>query len=173
MTEDQIALCEKLVFGAFGHQEVTGAEFANQFPTALEHGKLSTRLLQDAIDSKDWREFRAALQVGFEFGFTVEQADILIPVLDKDWHVNHEEIVQILVDFHTPKAIEPFFRATQWVPAYLDFDEARALAVKAIWGLGKLPGPETEEKLKILAKSDVEVIRKNALYQLERRGEKN
>ncbi|MFD5103330.1 hypothetical protein [Streptomyces albidochromogenes] len=35
--------------------------------------------------------------------------------------------------------------ATRWIPEYLDFDEFRALAVKAIWALGAIPGPEARD----------------------------
>jgi hypothetical protein len=51
----------------------------------------------------------------------------------------------------------------------LEYDDNRALAVKAIWALGKIPGSEAEIKLQILARSDNEILRKAASGQLERR----
>ncbi|MET9438981.1 HEAT repeat domain-containing protein, partial [Streptomyces sp. NPDC006551] len=61
--------------------------------------------------------------------------------------------------------------ATRWVPEYLDFDESRALAVKAIWALGAIPGEEAREALEGLRGDENEIIRENAVKQLARRGE--
>jgi hypothetical protein len=43
------------------------------------------------------------------------------------------------------------------------------LAVKAIWALGKIPGPEAETKLETLARSGDAILQRTAGEQLERR----
>lgn len=51
---------------------------------------------------------------------------------------------------------------------FLEFDEAFALAVKCIWALGDINTPESREKLRLLSQSDNEIIRDNAINQLNR-----
>ena len=50
--------------------------------------------------------------------------------------------------------LESLYKATQWVPKYLDYDDSRALAVKAIWAIGNIPGPEADNYLQQLTGSD-------------------
>jgi hypothetical protein len=58
-----------------------------------------------------------------------------------DWHHSHEDVVWHLGEYQGADVISALDHATRWVPDYLDFDENRALARKAIWELGKQPGP--------------------------------
>ncbi|MEU2133848.1 HEAT repeat domain-containing protein [Streptomyces sp. NPDC018352] len=71
----------------------------------------------------------------------------------------------------SPKTVPTLVLATHWVPEHLDFDQCRALAVKAIWALGGIPGPEAREALEGLRDDENEIIRENAVKQLARRGE--
>ncbi|MFI7005405.1 hypothetical protein [Streptomyces sp. NPDC050145] len=57
------------------------------------------------------------------------------------------------------------------VPEHLDRDENRALAVKAIWALGALPGTDAREALEELRDDANEIVRENAVQQFARRGE--
>lgn len=52
---------------------------------------------------------------------------------------------------------------------YLDWDENRALAVKAIWGLGKMPGAEAEQALLGLREDEDEIVREEDEAQSRRR----
>jgi hypothetical protein len=61
--------------------------------------------------------------------------------------------------------------AAEWISDYLDFDENRALAVKAIWALDGLPGSEAERTLRQLLRSGNEIVREAARDQLKRREE--
>nr|WP_240982708.1 HEAT repeat domain-containing protein [Streptomyces sp. S3(2020)] len=70
----------------------------------------------------------------------------------------------------SPQTVPTLVLATRWVPEYLDWDENRALAVKAIWALGAIPGPEAREALEGLRDDEDEIIRENAVKQLARRG---
>ncbi|WP_073814917.1 hypothetical protein [Streptomyces sp. CB02261] len=53
---------------------------------------------------------------------------------------------------------KPSKRRPCWIPEYLDFDENRALAVKAIWALGAIPGTEAREALEDLRDDENEII---------------
>lgn len=124
--------------------------------------------LQESYLSKDPGEVELAVLLGFLVGFTMVHFEVLSALLVADWHYRHEDIVSALDRFRDPKTIEALFVAAQQKHDYLEFDEAHALAVKAIWGLGNLAHPEAMEKLRLLAKSDIEVIKRNSLEQLAR-----
>ena len=72
-------------------------------------------------------------------------------------------------DLVTVSAAFALFFATQWVPEYLEFDDARALAKKALWAFGSIPGERALCLLKLLAKWEDLLIREIAETVLERR----
>lgn len=169
MTEEQRKLCSDLTIFPNGSRRISKEEFARQFPAAVEHGKLALGLLEEAYRLQDDGELECALTVGFTFGFDPEHSEILCSLAEADWHVRHEDVVSALGDLRSPSAVGALFRATQWIPKSLEYDDSRALAVKAIWALGKTAAAEAEKKLQALARSDNAILRNAALEQLEQR----
>src|SRR5262249_29584734 len=160
MTPEQRKLCRDLLITPFtGGRQISEQEFLRQFPSALENGKLAPRWLDEAYRARDADDLSCALIVGFTFGFAPETEDILRRLIDADWHYSHEDVVSALETWPTTDNVEALFRATQWIPKSLDYDDSRALAVKAIWALGKTPGIEAETKLEALARSDDPILR--------------
>jgi hypothetical protein len=169
MTEEQRDLCSALTILPNGSRRISKEDFMRRFPSAIEQGKLASRLLEDAYRAQDGDDLECALAVGFTFGFAREHMDILCHSVGADWHVRHEDVVSALDDLRSSDAVEALFHATQWIPKYLDYDDSRALAVKAIWAIGNIPGTEAETKLEALALSNDAILRKTAVEQLERR----
>lgn len=170
MTPDQRQLCRDLVITPpRGVSQISKEEFLRQFPSAVEHGRLALKWLEEAYQTRNAEDLLCALIVGGNFGFGPEHKDILRRLIGEDWHYSHEDAVEILDGFRGPDVVDALFRATQWIPKSLEYDDSRALAVKAIWALGKIPGTETETKLETLARSDDAILRKTAEEQLERR----
>jgi hypothetical protein len=132
---------------------------------------LGLRLLRDAVDRQDNLDVEMALIVCFTFGFTVDHLDLLMQLTSADWHRKHEDVVSALGLLRAPTAVDALYHAAWWIPDYLDFDESRALAVKAIWALGGIPGIEAEEALKRLLIAEDEIVRGAAKAQLMRRAE--
>jgi hypothetical protein len=130
---------------------------------------LGLRLLREAIDLESADDVEAALIVCGAFGVGEEHVDLLSDLLNKDWHEQHENIVSLLDRVSSPKAVEALRHAAEWVPGYLDYDDSRALAVKALWALGDTPGAAAENALLLLSRSDSEVVRTAAEHQLLRR----
>ena len=129
---------------------------------------LGVQLLADAIARKDSEDVEYALLVCTTFGFKVDHLPLLLDLTEATWHVSHENAVWYLGKYQTPAVVRALFRATQWIPDYLDFDDSRALARKAIWELGKQPGEEARQALEQLVRSDDALIRREAKHQLER-----
>jgi len=140
-----------------------------RFPSAIEHGRLASEWLEEAYQTQNAEELLCTLIIGGNFGFGPEHLDILRRLVDADWHYSHEGVVEALDGLRTPGAVDALFCATQWIPKSLEYDDCRALAVKAIWALGKIPGTEAETKLERLARSDHAILCKAAVEQLERR----
>jgi hypothetical protein len=169
MTEDQRKLCGELTIFPMGGRRISKEDFLRKFPSALEHGKLALKWLEEANNLQSAEDVDCALGIGFAFGFASEHKRILFQLLKVDWHYRHEDIVSALETWPTPDTIEPLYNITQWIPKSLEYDDARALAVKAIWALGKIPDAEAEKKLQALTHSENQIIRKNAQEQLNRR----
>lgn len=170
MTAEQRKLCQSLVITPpRGVSQISKEIFLRQFPSAVERGRLSLRLLVEAFTTQSAEDLQCALIVGHTFGFGPEHLDNLRRLVDADWHCSHEDVVSALETWPTAETVEALFRATQWVPTCLEYDDSRALAVKAIWALGKIPAAEAETKLEALAGSDHVILRKTAEEQLERR----
>ena len=170
MTPKQRELCRHLVITPpRGVSQIAKEEFLELFPLSVEQGKVALSLLQDAYRTQDAEDLKCVLIVGAAFGFGPEHADVLCRLVEADWHFSHEDVVSALGELRTPAAMGALFHATQWIPGYLDFDESRALASKAIWALGKMSGGEAEEKLKVLTRSDDPNLQEKATEQLRRR----
>ena len=169
MTPEQRNLCRGLIIFLNGRSAITKEEFLRRFSSALEHEKLALRWLEEAYNAQSAEDLECALTIGFAFGFAPDQKDILRRLVEVDWHCSHENVVSALKTWPTPETVEALFQATQWIPKSLEYDDYRALAVKAIWALGNVPGSEAEAKLKALTESENAILQKNAREQLERR----
>jgi hypothetical protein len=169
MTEEQRKLCRDLVIQPGGRSRITKEDFLRRFPSSVEGGKVASRVLEDAYTVQNAEDLHCALIIGFTFGFAHGHKDILRRLVDVDWHNSHEDVVEALDGLQAPDTVDALFRATQWIPKSLEYDDSRALAVKAIWALGKISGTEAETKLESLARSDNAILRKAASEQLERR----
>jgi hypothetical protein len=162
MNSEERELSKNLMFQRDSQRKISKDEFARRYPSALVSDKLDVHLLEESFEKRDAEVVACAMLVGFSFGFTHEHVGILCRLLDVDWHHNHEDIVEALDGLRAPEAINALFRATQWVPKYLDYDDCRALGVKALWALWKLKQPEAIAKLKLMADSEVIVLRDTA-----------
>ncbi|KOV71850.1 hypothetical protein ADL00_06980 [Streptomyces sp. AS58] len=133
---------------------------------------LALRLLRDAMERQDADDVEMALILHAAADASAEEfLEPLIELFPADWHREYEDIVWMLGRLRSPRTVPTLALATRWVPEYLDWDENRALAVKAIWALGAIPGPEAQEALEGLRDNENEIIRENAVKQLTRRGE--
>jgi hypothetical protein len=132
---------------------------------------LGLRLLRDAVGRQDGIDVEAALIVCFTFDITADHIDLLVQLASADWHHRHEDVATALDHLRTPAAVDALYHLAWWVPGYLDWDDGRGLARKAIWGLGKTPGPEAEEALRLLLDEPDEIVRNYAAKQLTRRNQ--
>lgn len=171
MTPEDLALVISAVIVPGQKAEVTREDILRHFGTT-DGRKLGLRLLREAADEKATADLEAALIVCNLFGFGMEHLPLLIDLAPANWHQQHENIAFMLSQLKHPSAIAVLHHMATWVPDYLDWDENRALAVKAIWGLGKTPGTEAEQALLSLLEDEDEIVREEAEAQLQRRNKR-
>jgi hypothetical protein len=173
MTPEQRELVYDLVITPpSGRRRESKEAFIGQFPEAVDGGCLAVSLLAQAYEARSAEDVQCGLIVGFAFGFSPRHEELLCHLALADWHVSHEDVVSALEKSgaRSDRAVEVLYEVTQLSLPYLAYDDYKALAVKAIWALGKTPGTRAEEKLRLLANSDNSILRANAENQLKRRG---
>lgn len=174
MTNDDSRLILGLMVGLPGDPPpLSKEEFLQTFRGGVREEGLVSELLSEAVCSKDPDLVEYALIVGFTFGFQEEHLNQLLKLLSRDDHVSHENLVSAIGDLRPREAVSALYQMTQEIPEYLKFDDARALATKAIWALGDIAGSEAEEALKDLSESDEDILRKTAIKQIDRRKRSN
>ena len=172
MTPEQRQLVNDLVITPpSGHRRISKEVFVARFPEALEGESLSVPLLAQACHDRSAEDLRSALIVGFSFQFSPRHEDLLCQLALANWHVSHEDVVSALdkIRATSEKAVDTLYETTQISFPYLAYDSSKALTVKAIWTLGRIPGTGAEAKLKLLASSEDPILRLNAEQQLKRR----
>ena len=104
----------------------------------------------------------------FRFGFSDEHLQPLISLAFADWHQRHEEVASALGRLRSPASVDALVHLTGWVPPYLEFDESRALAVKAIWSLGGIGGEAVHRALTSMSASSCTILAEAASAQLQK-----
>jgi hypothetical protein len=170
MTPEERRLVLSLVTAPKAPAELSPDEFLRRFGVS-DGQTLGLRLLREAVARRDGEDAELALIVCSVFGVTMDHLEPLVRLVAADWHVKHEDAVTLLGRLRTPDAVDALYEATQWVPAYLDFDESRALADKAVRALAAIPGERAEQALLRLLDADDAVVRKQAEKQIARRRE--
>lgn len=160
---------ERMQIMRLATQSISPEQFLTGFRASPDGQQLYETLLSEALHSKCAEDVEYALMVGYTFGFSKAHLQLLLHLLGEPWHFKHEDIVTALGRIKSSEAVEGLYAATQWIPPYLDFDESRALAVKAIWALGSIAGNEAHQCLEKLASDPDAILSSAAKEQLERR----
>jgi hypothetical protein len=142
-------------------------EFLRRFG-ATNGVALGLDLLRDANDRRDPLDVEMALVVCSKFGFTNEHLQPLLILAVADWHQQHENVASALAKIKSPASVDALMHLALWVPDYLAYDDARALATKAIWALGGIGGDEARLALESLACSNSSIVAEGARAQLQK-----
>ncbi|GAA0973603.1 hypothetical protein ENKNEFLB_00457 [Nocardioides aquaticus] len=125
--------------------------------------------LAGARSAQDPATVEASLKLGDAFGYDHRWCDPLVDLLGQDWHTRHEDVAFMLGRVGCVDAVPALVGATRWVPDYLDYDESRQLAVKAIHSLGRIPGDEARVALEALLDHEDHALRPRVRRVLDRR----
>ncbi|WP_068082656.1 hypothetical protein [Polycladidibacter stylochi] len=156
-----------LCIGFDGKQRTSDEDFLRNFRGGISDPiSLGVELLSDALTSKTSGEVQSAMIVGFSFGFAEVHIKLLSTLAPEAWHVSHEDIASAFDEIRTPSCVNSLKYLAQWVPDYLDFDEARALGSKAVWALSKIGDPSAIAALQEISISQKDHIGKLAQEKL-------
>lgn len=150
-----------------GRETLSTDEFLEGFGTT-DGEALGLDVLREAVARRDPVDVELALVVCFRFGFSGGHVPLLVTLTFAAWHQRHEDVAMALGKIGSPASVEALVRLAEWVPSYLDYDDARALATKAIWALGSISGDAAHDALESLARSDVGIVAEVARAQLEK-----
>ena len=165
MSPGERALVKALVIFPGGPAPMPKQEFLQRF--GVTDGKaLGRDLLRDAAARRDPADVEYAMIVCFVFGFADDLVQLLIELAFATWHEDHENVAWALQGLRSPLSVDALKHLAELVPSYLEFDDARALRVKAIWALGEIGNAEARKALETLSKSDNAIIASNAVGQL-------
>ena len=104
----------------------------------------------------------------FRFGFTDDHRPPLLALAFDKWHQRHEDVASALGKLRSPASVQALIHLATWIPVYLEFDDARALAVKAVWALGGIGRDAARDALTSLSSSQSCIVAENAVAQLKR-----
>jgi hypothetical protein len=150
-----------------GRQPMSGEQFLREF--GAEDGMaLGLGLLRDATERQDPVDVELALVVCFRFGFSDAHLQPLLALAFADWHQRHEDVASALGKLRSPASVDALAHLAQWIPAYLELDDARALAVKATWALGGISDDAAHRALTSLASSSCSIVAEAAVAQLQK-----
>ena len=163
MTEDERELIFSLVIFPGEDKGISKEEFLKEFRPCIDKSEIVNDLLKESCDSKKADDVESALAVGFALGFNLRELNVLHDLAVADWHNSHEDIVSALAELKSPASVNVLYNLTQWVPGYLEFDDARALAVKAIWALAGIPSEHAQAALSQLSHSNNPIFKESAM----------
>ena len=133
---------------------------------AEDGAHLGFRLLSCAMDERRADDVEWALIVCSVFGYCEAHIPLLLSLADADWHHSHEDVAWMLGIIGGAQAVPALVHLATWVPDYLEWDDARALGVKAVWSLYKIHSENARQALVVLVDDSNEVISKNARERL-------
>ena len=165
MTPDQRSLVDDLV-----ERRISVDELVERWGPG-DHAAVALAVMRDAVDRRDGAQFETALGIVRRSEHTAEHIAVMVEAFAGDWHQRHEEIVERLARRGDPQLTDVMMRAATWVPEYLDWDDARAMATKAIYGLGRTGGERAITALWQLVDDPADPVRECAAYQLGLRTE--
>ncbi|EKY3230867.1 HEAT repeat domain-containing protein [Cronobacter malonaticus] len=149
--------------------KITDEEFLKLFPCTQGNVEdFIDDILKNAHFSKDLKEVEYALYIGFHFGFTSKHEDILIHLLDDDFHYKHDDVVRALIKIKakSDNAVNVLYKCALSEYDYLADDREDGnytLAWNCIYALVKIGSNYAIDKLKALSKNPISEIKKKAV----------
>lgn len=159
----------ELILDLIAHR-ISESDFLARFPIDPRSDPSSvTRILEQAYCTQNASDVEFGMYLGFHFNsFSQDSVEILCKLLVEDWHKQHEDIAWILQKLKDPASVGPLYWAANASLPYLAYDDAHALATKAMWALSEINSEDARRKLTLLTQSEIPIIRDNAARLLRR-----
>lgn len=159
LTNEEKMQISGLRIGLDGKQIVTVPEFLRVFRNGqVNRISLVEEMLGDALVSQEADDVESAMLVGFSLGFSESHVNLLASLAQVEWHFSHEDIASALDEICASGCVNSLRSLAQWVPKYLEFDDARALGAKAVWALRNIGDNTAKQALEEIAESQNDLI---------------
>ena len=118
--------------------------------------------LEKAYNEKNGKSINTLILAIYMFELHSEKfVDILCKLTKEEWHGKHEDIAIYFMEMELPSTVECLYELViSDFEKYRD-DEYCQLVEKCCYALGAIGTEEAKEKLKLLAKSDKDIIREH------------
>lgn len=161
---------EKEIINEFYFNRISKEEFLKRYSVDFIKDKKHIFLsVKEAYENKKADELELALTL-IIFDTSVinaeEFVELLCLLLKETWHHEHENIARALQGIKSPKSIDTLYQTALTKFDYLDYDDSIPLAIICIHALGDINTEYAKEKLRLLAESDVPIIKEKAEKQL-------
>ena len=161
---------EKELINKLAAGKLSRDAFLNQYPVNLKKDEgYIINGLKTAYGSQNSEDVEYFLSlVSFHNGWNTdsEYAFIFSKLLTEEWHFSHENIASLLQGSKNPATVDCLYNACFLQLDYMDYDDTYSLARKCIHALGDINTEHSIEKLKLLATSDIPIIKEKAEKQL-------
>ena len=136
--------------------------YINFIENDIERIKYIKSKLEKAYIKKDEKNVNILILAIFVFNLYSEDfIDILCKLTKEEWHERHEDIAIYFMEMELPSTVECLYKlAISDFEKYRD-DEYCQLVEKCCYALGAIGTEDAKEKLKLLAKSDKDIIREH------------
>ncbi len=121
--------------------------------------------LENAYKNREADDVECALyeEITIDDGCT----EILVQLLECDWHHSHEDIALTLQKLKDPKAIKALQQSAETKFDYLAYDNSEAFARKCIWALADIGTEEAKQALNEISASSNNVVAGYAQKRLD------
>ena len=140
----------------------------NFFENDIERIEYIKSELEKAYIEKNEKNVNILILAIFVFNLYSEDfIHILCKLTKEEWHERHEDIAIYFMEIELPSTVECLYElAISDFEKYRD-DEYRQLVEKCCYALGAIGTEDAKEKLKLLAKSDKDIIREHVADTFE------
>lgn len=146
--------------------ELSISEFLNLIPQkTFSFTDRIVNLLEKACMEKDPDKVEFLIIAASADGVSNRYSKIFCKLLKAEWHQKQEDIVMLLEEIKDPDTVDCINDLVYHKMPWSD-DENSSLALKCIWALGAIGNNKAIERLKGLAKSNVDYVRNIAEKQL-------
>ena len=150
---------------------ITLGELRTGFGAELSASNLLL-ILSQILENKDGVLLRSINSFFFKTSFIPESCEFYNQLLIEEWHKQHDDIANILqFNIKCPSSTAYFKKSIELKFSYLfHSDDYEPYITKCMWGIAKNKSAYSKEVLLAFSKSENEIIRTAALYQLDRLG---
>ena len=141
----------------------------NFFENDIERIEYIKSELEKAYIEKNEKNVNILILAIFVFNLYREDfIHILCKLTREEWHERHEDIAIYFIEMELPSTVECLYELAISDFEKYRYDEYCQLVEKCCYALGAIGTEDAKEKLKLLAKSDKDIIREHVADTFER-----